>query len=74
MTIPELIAHAGDDTIMIQNLDESASSIRLSGGVGKITFNTAPSHVSERAIGEGQPSHIGLLLWLPAHLVPDVTT
>lgn len=62
-TLSEIIAAVGDDKVLFQNIDTDASNFQLKGHTGVITFNTAPEHVTSRALGKA--SHIGLVVWIP---------
>lgn len=69
MKISELIAAVGDDNIIVQQLltDFTAGSVGKKGAT--LTFATDSGFVSEYnkcAVLGGQPSHIGLVVWIPA--------
>lgn len=70
MTLSELIAHVGDEHVLIQNLDNDADGCEVRGGVGRFTFRTDPQHVIDR-MRQGAPTHTALVLWLPKERLPN---
>ena len=69
MKISELISKVGDENIKVQQLltDFTAGNIGKKGAT--LTFATDSGFVSEynrcAALG-GSPSHVGLVVWIPA--------
>jgi hypothetical protein len=68
MTLSDIIRVVGDDNVLFQNLDHDSVGCKVEGNVGRFTFRTDPKHIRERAVGE--PSHVGLVVWLPRDKMP----
>lgn len=68
MTLPlsKLIADYGDDKIEMQNLDQCATSLNMSGDITKITFGTP-----RRLTLEGTDK-LGLVVWLDRARVAEI--
>jgi hypothetical protein len=70
MKLSELIQHVGDEHVQLQNFDQSLVRAQAKTRDGEITFATDRSHVMERAFNQ-QVSHVGLVVWLPVHRLPE---
>lgn len=58
MNLSELIAAYGDDKVMLQNLDQAATSLNMNKRGSTITFKT------EQRIDLNGTVHLGLVVWL----------
>ena len=58
MKLSELISAYGDDKVQFQNLDQSATTLNMSGSTTKITFGT------EQPLTPNGTERLGLVIWL----------
>lgn len=68
LKLSELIAAYGDDKVQFQNLDQTAISLNMKGGVTKITFGT------EQHLGLNGTSKLGLVIWLDRDRVTEIVS
>lgn len=66
MTLSEIIAAYGDDRVQVQNLDQCATSLNMSGKHTKITFGT-----EQRLTPEGT-AQLGLVVWFDRERVQEI--
>ena len=73
MKLSELVQAVGDENVRIQNLLNDAHTIDKTKHGTKITFYTDGVN-AEELLGDGKTKNIGLVVWLPRHLVDAATT
>ena len=66
LKLSELIAAYGDDKVQFQNLDQSAITLNMNGGVTKITFGT------EQRLHLDGTEKLGLVVWLDRERVKEI--
>lgn len=66
LSLSKLLAEYGDDKVQFQNLDQSLDSLRMAGGVAKITFGT------EQRVGLDGTDKLGLVVWLDRKRVAEI--